>query len=198
MRLTSTGLGIGTSSPSAKLQVVGNIEVAASVTAGVGYGIQVTQASGADRDVFLAGVLTVSNGFTVRYVSGAMQYTMNGLGTGTVTSTGGVLSAVSDQNMKVADGEIENAIDKVLSLKPRYFYWKDKDGNADTSKRRQLGFYAQEVNAVVPEASPAPIVESDGWGVYDRSLVATLTAAIQEQQALITSLTARIEALEST
>ena len=194
---SSGNVGIGTSSPGAKLDIVGNLTIGAS-TAATTYGLQLTQTSGADRDVFLAGVLTVSNGFTVRYVSSAMQYTMSGLGTGTVTSTSGVLSAVSDQNMKVADGEIENAIDKVLSLKPRYFYWKDKDGNADTAKRRQLGFYAQEVNAVVPEASPEPIKEDDGWGVYDRSLVATLVKAIQEQQALITSLTARITALEST
>jgi hypothetical protein len=193
----SGNVGINKLLPTAALDVVGIVTVAASTAASNGFGFQVTQASGADRDVLLAGVNGVSNGLTVRYVSSAMQYTLTGLGTGTVTSTAGVLSAVSDQNMKVADGEIENAIDKVLSLKPRYFYWKDKDGNADTSKRRQLGFYAQEVNAVVPEASPAPIVESDGWGVYDRSLVATLTAAIQEQQALITSLTARITALES-
>jgi hypothetical protein len=160
------------------------------------YRLQVAAASGADRDILLAGVSGVSNGFTVQYVSSAMTYTMSGLGTGTVTSTRGVLSAVSDQNMKVADGEIENAIDKVLSLKPRYFYWKDKDGNADTKQNRQLGFFAQEVNLVVPEASPTPAKESDGWGVYDRSLVATLVKAIQEQQALITQLTARITALE--
>ena len=197
MRIDSSGrVGINKIAPTSTLDINGTVAVATSTAAGAGYGIQVTQASGADRDVFLAGVLSVSNGFQVQYVSSAMKYTMTGLGTGTVTSTGGVLSAVSDQNMKVADGEIENAIDKVLALKPRYFYWKDKDGNADISKRRQLGFYAQEVNAVVPEASPAPIVESDGWGVYDRSLVATLVKAMQEQQALITSLTARIEALE--
>jgi len=185
---------VGTTSGTAKLQVAGQIRS----TGVVGdYAAYFTQAGGADRDVLVAGIAAVSNGFQVQYVSSAMKYTLNGLGSGTVTSSSGVLSAVSDQNMKVADGEVENAIDKVLALKPRYFYWKDKNGNADTAKRRQLGFYAQEVNLVVPEASPAPIVESDGWGVYDRSLVATLVKAMQEQQAIITSLTARVAALES-
>jgi hypothetical protein len=196
MRIDSSGnLLVGTTTVDAKLTVSGNAVVRDYT--GAAYALAALSPSGADRQVFQAGVLGISNGLTVRYVSGAMEYTLTGLGTGTVTSTSGVLSAVSDQNMKVADGEIENAIDKVLSLKPRYFYWKDKNGNADTAKRRQLGFYAQEVNLVVPEASPAPIVESDGWGVYDRSLVATLVKAIQEQQAIITALTARVASLES-
>ena len=190
----SGNVGIGVNNPTAKLQVAGQIR-STGVTGD--YAAYFTQAGGADRDILVAGVSAVSNGLQVQYVSSAMKYTLTGLGSGTVSSSSGVLSASSDQNMKVADGEIENAINKVLALKPRYFYWKDKDGNADTAKRRQLGFYAQEVNVVVPEASPEPIEEHDGWGVYDRSLVATLTAAIQEQQALITSLTARIEALEA-
>jgi hypothetical protein len=195
-RIDSSGnLLVGTTTAEAKLTVSGN-GVFRNYS-GADYQLAALSPSGADRQVFQAGVVGISNGLTVRYVSGAMEYTLTGLGTGTVTSTSGVLSAVSDQNMKVADGEIENAIDKVLSLKPRYFYWKDKNGNADTAKRRQLGFYAQEVNLVVPEASPAPIVESDGWGVYDRSLVATLVKAMQEQQAIITALTARVAALES-
>jgi hypothetical protein len=195
-RIDSSGnLLVGTTTADAKLTVSGNAIVRDYT--GANYLLAALSPLGADRQVFQAGVLGISNGLTVRYVSGAMEYSLTGLGTGTVTSTSGVLSAASDQNMKVADGEIENAIDKVLSLKPRYFFWKDKDGNPDTAKRRQLGFYAQEVNLVVPEASPAPIVESDGWGVYDRSLVATLVKAMQEQQALITSLTARVAALES-
>jgi len=43
------------------------------------------------------------------------------LGTGTVTATGGTLSTVSDMNLKVEDGFIDNALIKVMNLKPRYF-----------------------------------------------------------------------------
>ena len=64
-------------------------------------------------------------------------------------------------------------------------------------------FIAHELQAVVPECvtGQKDAVDADGNPVYqgiDTSfLVATLTAAIQEQQALITTLTERITALEA-
>ena len=177
MRIDSGGnLLVGTTSASAKLTIV--------------------QPSGADREVILAGIDGVSNGFQVRYISGAMQYVLTGLGTGTVSSSAGVLSASSDQNMKIADGCVDNALDKISALTPRYFYWKDENGNSDIDKGRQLGFFAQEVNKVVPEAAPEPRDDQNGWGVLDRSLVATLVKAIQEQQAMIEELKAEVAALK--
>jgi len=103
--------------------------------------------------------------------------TITNLGTGTVSSTAGVLSAASDARMKISDGEIENAINKIQNLKPKYFYWKDENNNKDESKGRQLGFFAQEVNEQVPEAAPGL---NDQWGIYDRSLIAVLVKAVQE------------------
>jgi hypothetical protein len=192
-RIDSSGnLLVGTTSGNARLTVVGRGEF--SGFSGAGYQLAAVSPSGGDRDVFIAGVLGISNGLTVRYVSGAMQYTLTGLANGTVSSSGGVLSASSDQNLKVADGAPSSAIEKTLALKPRYFYWKDKDGNANEEQGRQLGFFAQEVNEVLPEAAPAPKTDEEGWGVYDRSVVALLTAAIQEQQAIINDLKARLDA----
>jgi hypothetical protein len=103
--------------------------------------------------------------------------TITNLGTGTVSSTAGVLSAASDARMKISDGEVENAINKIQNLKPKYFYWKDENNNKDESKGRQLGFFAQEVNEQVPEAAPGL---NDQWGIYDRSLIAVLVKAVQE------------------
>jgi L-threonylcarbamoyladenylate synthase len=66
------------------------------------------------------------------------------------------------------------------------------------------GFIAHELAEVVPQAvtGEKDAVDAEGKPVYqgiDTSfLVATLTAAIQEQQAIITALTARVEALEGT
>ena len=98
--------------------------------------------------------------------------------------------------MKIADGCVDNALDKISALTPRYFYWKDENGNSDIDKGRQLGFFAQEVNKVVPEAAPEPKDDQDGWGVLDRSLVATLVKAIQEQQAMIETLQAQVAELQ--
>jgi hypothetical protein len=107
------------------------------------------------------------------------QVTVANLGTGTVTSTAGVLSSVSDSSYKIEDGFIDSAIEKVLSLKPRYFYWNKKSGLP--TDKRQLGFYAQEVNqALGEEAANTPQNENTSWGITDRSMIAMLTKAIQE------------------
>ncbi len=94
----------------------------------------------------------------------------------------GRLVVSSDQNLKIADGEIENALDKIEALKPRYFYWKNEEGAVDEERGRQLGFYAQEVQAVSEEASPT------GLGIYDRALVAMLVKAVQELKAEVNAL----------
>lgn len=114
--------------------------------------------------------------------------TLDAYGAGTLqTNSSGVVSVSSDQDMKVSDGSPSDGIDKIKALTPRYFFWKSEDGTADVSQGRQLGFYAQEVNAVCPEAAPGT---GGKWGIYDRSLVAILVKAVQE-------LTARVEALEN-
>jgi hypothetical protein len=119
--------------------------------------------------------------------------TFSSLGTGTVNATSGTLSTVSDMNLKDEDGFIDNALEKVLNLKPRYFYWKEETGLP--TDLRQLGFYAQEVNeALGEEAANTPKTENDKWGIYDRGMIAFLTAAIQEQQAQIEELKAMIAA----
>lgn len=127
-----------------------------------------------------------STGNTLFIVRNDGQITTT-LGTGTVTSTSGVLSSVSDMNLKNEDGFIDNALEKVLKLKPRYYHWKEESGLP--TDLRQLGFYAQEVNeALGEEAANTPKTENDKWGIYDRGMIAFLTAAIQEQQAQIEEL----------
>ena len=107
------------------------------------------------------------------------KYTSNG--TLTTTSSNGTIAVSSDKNMKIDAGFVENGLDKILSLKPRYFYWKDEEkfGN-----KKQLGFYAQEVNEVSEEASNTP-EEGQGWGIYDRALIALLVKSVQELSAEI-------------
>ena len=119
------------------------------------------------------------------------QLTSNG--TVATQSSNGTLYVSSDANLKIEDGYIENGLEKVLALKPRYFYWKDKEA---FSADRQLGFYAQEVNAISEETANTP-AEGYGWGIYDRGLVALLTKAIQELKSQNDALQSRIETLES-
>jgi hypothetical protein len=88
------------------------------------------------------------------------------------------------------------ALAKVAALKPVVYKW-----NADGSDGE--GFIAHELQEVVPECvtGEKDAVDAEGnpqyQGIDTSFLVATLTAAIQEQQAIITALTARVEALEA-
>ena len=119
------------------------------------------------------------------YISGSIlnvntsTATFSSLGTGTVSATAGTLSTTSDMTLKIEDGYIDNALEKVLNLKPRYFHWKEESGLP--TNIRQLGFYAQEVNAALgEETANTPRNETDKWGIYDRGIVAFLTKALQE------------------
>jgi len=136
-------------------------------------------------------LLRKSDGTTFVTIANTGAATFSSLGTGTVTATSGTLSTVSDMNLKDEDGFIDNALEKVLKLKPRYFHWKKESGLP--TDLRQLGFYAQEVNeAIGEEGANTPKGENDKWGIYDRAIIAMLTKAIQEQQYTITSLQDRI------
>ena len=88
------------------------------------------------------------------------------------------------------------ALAKVALLKPCTYKWK-VDGSDGQ------GFIAHELAEVEAGCvtGEKDAVDEDGnpqyQGIDTSFLVATLTAAIQEQQTLITALTARITALET-
>lgn len=143
--------------------------------------------------------------FTQRMdISSAGIVTMNAYGAGTATfSAAGVISSVSDETWKVKDGAPLNPDEMLQKLTPGYWFYNEEKKETFGADR-QLGFYAQNVNeAIGPEAAPTP-EEDKPWGYYDRSVLAVTVmslqkalTAIQEQQALIESLTVRIATLES-
>jgi hypothetical protein len=102
----------------------------------------------------------------------------------------------SDYRLKENIAPMTGALAKVSALKPVTYNWK-VDGSSSQ------GFIAHELAEVSPECvgGEKDAVDADGnpkyQGVDTSFLVATLTAAIQEQQGLITALTARITALET-
>jgi hypothetical protein len=102
----------------------------------------------------------------------------------------------SDYRLKENVQPMIGALDKVALLKPVTYNWKADglDGQ---------GFIAHELQAVVPDAviGGKDDVDDEGNPKYqsiDTSfLVATLTAAIQEQQVMIQELSAKVAALEA-
>jgi hypothetical protein len=114
---------------------------------------------------------------------------------GNTTSTVQYLTS-SDYRLKENIAPMTGALAKVSALKPVTYNWK-VDGSSSQ------GFIAHELAEVSPECvgGEKDAVDANGnpkyQGIDTSFLVATLTAAIQEQQALIIALTARIEALEA-
>jgi hypothetical protein len=188
LRIASTGIVTITSSIAS--EVILNVRNSSSTGNGLVIG------AGSTSSHFVLKVENYNGSLDLFQVKGDGTVKINQLtsnGTVATQSSNGTLYVSSDANLKIEDGYIENGLEKVLALKPRYFYWKDKES---FSADRQLGFYAQEVNAVSEETANTP-AEGCGWGIYDRGLVALLTAAIQEQNQMITSLQEQINELKN-
>ena len=162
-----------------------------------------------------SGILVLNNASTVNSsITPLMQMQFNGdssLGTGSrfiafanqndfIGSITGAPSNVayntsSDRNLKENIVDASSQLDIVKAIQIREFDWK-KDSHHD------LGVIAQELYEVIPnivtEGSETP--DADGfvmpWSVDYGKLTPYLTQAIQEQQKLIESLTARITTLE--
>jgi hypothetical protein len=116
---------------------------------------------------------------------------------GSVQTTGSatIYQTSSDYRLKENIQPMAGALDKVAQLKPCTYTWK-LDGAAGQ------GFIAHELQAVVPDCvtGTKDAVDENGkpdyQGIDTSFLVATLTAAIQEQQALITTLQTQVAALQ--
>ena len=109
------------------------------------------------------------------------------------TDADGDLYNGSDFNLKNSIDTINFGLKDVLKLKPVQFNWNDINRNLNEYKN--LGFIAQDVMDVIPNAASSM---GDGDMQVDyNAIVATLTKAIQEQQALIKALEQRIINLEN-
>jgi hypothetical protein len=117
---------------------------------------------------------------------------------GSITRSGSnvAYNTSSDYRLKENIAPMTGALNTVAQLKPVTYKWKADNKNGQ-------GFIAHELAEVVPDCvtGEKDAVDADGkpihQGIDVSFLVATLTAAIQEQQATINALTARIEALEN-
>jgi len=149
---------------------------------------------------------SVNNGFALIDSTGTTAGTRYALfiqrGTGTTvgsistTTSTTSFNTSSDYRLKENVALMTGALETVAKLKPVTYDWI-------SDKTKGQGFIAHELQAVVPDCvtGEKDAVDAEGKPIYqgiDTSfLVATLTAAIQEQQAIITDLQTRIETLEA-
>jgi hypothetical protein len=127
-------------------------------------------ATGAPRIVAVAGE---SNG--VQLTSGATSWTSN-----------------SDERLKNINGNIENAVDKLLTLRTINFSWK-----SDLTNKENIGLIAQDVEAVFPQIvdkaelpkyEEEQLDKTEYLGVRYTELIPVLVKAIQELKAEIDEL----------
>ena len=151
-------------------------------------------------------------------VAGAEDFTTLGYGANDIRAAHGVATwaTVSDQRYKKDIVDSTAGLSFINALQPRTFKYKTlgelpetfrayEEGSTQTYKNSKTnhGFIAQEVKAAIDADDSI----KDGFRLWDdredgsqevaeAALIPILVKAIQEQQALIESLTARITTLE--
>jgi hypothetical protein len=175
----------------------------------------ITLASGSGSgSVSTGGTLTVSGGTGITTAASGSTYTISipqavgtsssvqhgslGIGTaasgtsGEIRATNQIVAYYSDDRLKTRGSNIENALEKVLSLNGFHYEANETAQALGYVAKPEVGVSAQEVQAIMPEVVvPAPIDEQYLTVHYDR-LVPLLIEAIKEQQKQIEELKARL------
>jgi hypothetical protein len=195
LTITSTGnVGIGTTAPSQKLHVNGNIAI------GFGLSERITS-DAAFIELYNAssGDMTLNCGFA----AGAIRFNTNSSLRMTISSNGSIGAPTgtniynpSDLRLKKNIKKLNDGLNKIMALNPVIFNWIDNYEPSEKGKN-MLGFIAQEVKLTIPEAveqfaSNNIIVDGieilDVLRVNEKFIIPVLVKAIQEQQIQINEL----------
>jgi hypothetical protein len=185
-------VGIGTSSPDVKLQIVG----------GLNNGIKIEPNSSALT--LPSSGLSFSTGYNVGYIRNAnssgttvdlyfevARVQFGYLGTGIVYSNGGFLTNLnpSDKRLKENITDLKYGLNEILKLRPVSYNWKNDTAN----QGMQYGFIAQEVQEIMPELiNEFKTKENEEdvmrLGLDKEAIFITLVNAIKELEARLKTL----------
>jgi hypothetical protein len=194
MRLDANGnLLVGTTSQigSGKVSIVANDAIAIKGVSGIGSGsIKFYRADNSakswsietDGDTFY-----IADADFSRYAYAPQNFTAWSFG--------------SDRRIKKDIVDLEYGLEAVLNMQPRRYTFIDNETS-------DIGFIAQELKECIPEAVQGSEIEFDDadtrqervkktMGVSKETLIPVLVKAIQEQQAMIDELKAKVAALEA-
>ena len=240
MRITTVGVGIGTTAPQYTLDVSGTIRSTAvkigtstisnvpgitdgfffNCEGGGGFSVNVGTINGIwidpDGQTFI-GDASLNANISIRSTQGGV-YLTGYTSAGDVITTGSVgqLTISSDIRLKKNIVEYnEPSMEKIMKLKPSYYEWISEKSSGQT----ELGFIAQDVETVIPEAVDGkkyeyewkrdeygePILDANGdlqfsdvpryRGFKTRPVVCVMVKAMQEQQAHIQAQADTIQAI---
>jgi hypothetical protein len=177
-----------------RIDSAGNMLMGASYPTGILSIGPVDGKTGIFGSASTAGQPGIQGAHTANSATGYVAYFANsGSATGLYISNTAAWQSTSDLRLKTDIQDLDTT-SRLLSLKPRDYLWKSQ-ATSDNSLKRNFGFIAQEVQEVFPELvgeSPDGMLSVEYTG-----LIAPLVKAIQEQQAIITDLQAKVAALEA-
>jgi hypothetical protein len=212
MRIDGTAgyVGIGTTSPTAKTHIAGDLAsysgfklehtgtgfaTLLSITPGYSSGTETQYAvtfdiGGSDASNILLfrenasfmGNITPSNDDS--YDLGSTSFRWDD-----VYATNGTIQT-SDRRLKTNIDTLNYGLAEVMQLTPVSFNWKSDTINE--IKRNKIGYIAQEVLKIIPEVVNIGDDENQTLGMNYAEMVVVLTKAIQEQQAIIEAQKAEI------
>ena len=115
-----------------------------------------------------------------------------------VDSSGYLYRSTSSIKYKRDVTDYDKGVSTVMQLRPVYYKSKVNDPEGNQIDTQYAGLIAEELDALGLDEFVVKDNKGEVESIQYSNMVALLTKAIQEQQALITSLTARIAALEGT
>lgn len=166
-----------------------------STTASLGKSVQIT--NGSSLGQYAAGPGSSAQTYTFgrdNVSTGNFVFAYNGAVISSISPSTGIYTPLSDIRVKKNVMPLQYGLNEILQLSPViYNMASEKD-----SDKKHIGLIAQQVKSVLDEAVDDLIdPEKQMYGLDKSVLVPVLVKAMQEQQALIQTLTARVAALES-
>jgi hypothetical protein len=203
--LANGNLGLGTTFPQAQLHTNGTVRFA-GLPVQIGTSVVMSDGSGelsryvlpANTSISTFSASVGSNSIPRFNGSGTLvssQLIDNGAGIGVGGAPSGTakltlygtMSLMSDARSKTNIARLGNALQKLNTLNGYYYNWKNQQAG------REVGFLAQEVEQVLPEAV-SENAEGTKFVDYD-GVLPLLTEAIKEQQKIISTQSVLIEQL---
>ena len=195
-------VGIGTNNPQANLEVQTSginrlAGIAITSTNTNGKQISLNQGEAGKLNITAPGIDLATFDFINNRVgikSTSPAYDLEVLGTAGKTG-GGSWSTSSDLRLKKINGEYTHGIAEIMKLKPILFNYKEGNMRKLPSNEEYIGFVAQDVQLVFPEAVKAGV---DGYLDFNMHPVnVAMVNAIQQEQREIESLKSENQQLKS-
>ncbi len=148
---TNGNVGIGTTNPFNKLEVAGTTRINGRLnvnSGGTGGTTMTLQMVSPDSSAFN---VVDSSGGPVFYIQAAPPF-LAMYGDASKNSGGTSWGTFSDRRLKQGVRAFEPGLNEVLQLRPVRFRYRDDPKRGLTSTHEEVGFIAQEVRAVIPDA----------------------------------------------